>query len=326
MENILFVSAQPDVPYFIWQIKLYVHNFIDKGIDPNQIHIVLGLVQGKTKPSDESKQLEGMGVNLHFFLDERSKKNYIPSIKPYLISKWIQSNPKHGELFFLHDADIIFNRLPNFDDLLNDDKNYLSDTIGYIGYNYIMDCCDRYETKHQTSQKGQLINEMVEVIGIDVNTVKTNQENSGGGQYLIKNSNCELWDKIYKDSTKLYEQMLSYQKRYPINPGQIQFWTAEMWSLLWNLWLYGNETKITDELSFSWATDNTNKYEKHPILHMAGVTDSLKTTKFYKGDYINIDPISKIRENPNHFDYIDKDSSTIKYIENMKSYIQKYNI
>ena len=326
MKDILFVSAQPDVPYFIWQIKLYVHNFIDKGIDPNQIHIVLGLVQGKTKPSDESKQLEGMGVNLHFFLDERSKKNYIPSIKPYLISKWIQSNPKHGELFFLHDADIIFNRLPNFDDLLNDDKNYLSDTIGYIGYNYIMDCCDRYETKHQTSQKGQLINEMVEVIGIDVNTVKTNQENSGGGQYLIKNSNCELWDKIYKDSTKLYEQMLSYQKRYPINPGQIQFWTAEMWSLLWNLWLYGNETKITDELSFSWATDNTNKYEKHPILHMAGVTDSLKTTKFYKGDYINIDPISKIRENPNHFDYIDKDSSTIKYIENMKSYIQKYNI
>jgi len=326
MKDILFVSAQPDVPYFIWQIKLYVHNFIDKGIDPNQIHIVLGLVQGKTKPSDESKQLEGMGVNLHFFLDERSKKNYIPSIKPYLISKWIQSNPKYGELFFLHDADIIFNRLPNFDDLLNDDKNYLSDTIGYIGYNYIMDCCNRYETKHQTSQKGQLINEMVEVIGIDVNTVKTNQENSGGGQYLIKNSNCELWDKIYKDSTKLYEQMLSYQKRYPINPGQIQFWTAEMWSLLWNLWLYGNETKITDELSFSWATDNTNKYEKHPILHMAGVTDSLKTTKFYKGDYINIDPISKIRENPNHFDYIDKDSSTIKYIENMKSYIQKYNI
>jgi hypothetical protein len=326
MENILFVSAQPDVPYFIWQIKLYVHNFIDKGIDPNQIHIVLGLVQGKTKPSDESKQLEGMGVNLHFFLDERPKKNYIPSIKPYLISKWIQSNPKYGELFFLHDADIIFNRLPNFNDLLNDDKNYLSDTIGYIGYNYIMDCCDRYETKHQTSQKGQLINEMVEVIGIDVNTVKVNQENSGGGQYLIKNSNCELWDKIYKDSTKLYEQMLSYQRRYPINPGQIQFWTAEMWSLLWNLWLYGNETKITDELSFSWATDNINKYEKHPILHMAGVTDNLKTTKFYKGDYINIDPISKIRENPNHFDYIDKDSSTIKYIENMKSYIQKYNI
>jgi hypothetical protein len=326
MENILFVSAQPDVPYFIWQIKLYVHNFIEKGINPSQIHVVLGLVQGKSKPSQQSEQLKELGINVHYFVDDRVKRHYIPSIKPYLISKWIQSNPEHGKLFFLHDADIIFRELPKFEELLNDDTCYLSDTIGYIGYNYIMDCCDRYEQKHPNSEKGQLISEMCEVIGLDVETVKANQENSGGGQYLIKNSNCELWDKIYKDSIKLYDQMLNYQKRFPISPGQIQFWTAEMWALLWNLWMYGFETRITDEMSFSWATDDIQKYEQHPILHMAGVTDNLKTTKFYKGDYINIDPILKMKENPNHFDYIDKDSSTIKYMENMKSYIQKYNI
>jgi hypothetical protein len=326
MENILFVSAQPDVPYFIWQIKLYVHNFIEKGINPNKIHVVLGLVQGNTKPSKGSEQLKELGINLHYFVDDRVKKHYIPSIKPYLISKWIQSNPEHGKLFFLHDADIIFRDLPNFEELLNDNTCYLSDTIGYIGYDYIMDCCGRYEQKHPNTEKGQLISEMSEVIGVDVDTIKTNQKNSGGGQYLIKNSNCELWDKIYKDSIKLYDQMLNYQKRFPINPGQIQFWTAEMWALLWNLWMYGFETKITDEMSFSWATDDIKKYEQHPILHMAGVTDNLKTTKFYKGDYINIDPILKMRENPNHFDYINKDSSTIKYMENMKSYIQKYNI
>ena len=326
MKNILFVSAQPDVPYFIWQIKLYVHNFIEKGINPNKIHVVLGLVQGNTKPSKQSEELKELGVNVHYFVDERVKKHYIPSIKPYLISKWIQSNPEFGKLFFLHDADIIFRDLPNFEELLNDNTCYLSDTIGYIGYDYIMDCCGRYEQKHPNTEKGQLISEMSEVIGVDVDIIKTNQKNSGGGQYLIKNSNCELWDKIYKDSIKLYDQMLNYQKRFPINPGQIQFWTAEMWALLWNLWMYGFETKITDEMSFSWATDDIKKYEQHPILHMAGVTDNLKTTKFYKGDYINMDPILKMRENPNHFDYINKDSSTIKYMENMKSYIQKYNI
>jgi hypothetical protein len=288
--------------------------------------VVLGLVQGNTKPSKQSEELKELGVNVHYFVDERVKKHYIPSIKPFLISKWIQSNPEFGKLFFLHDADIIFRDLPNFEELLNDDTCYLSDTIGYIGYEYIMDCCRRYEQKHPNTEKGQLISEMSEVIGVDVDIIKTNQKNSGGGQYLIKNSNCELWDKIYKDSIKLYDQMLNYQKRFPISPGQIQFWTAEMWALLWNLWMYGFETKITDEISFSWATDDIKKYEQHPILHMAGVTDNLKTTKFYKGDYINIDPILKMRENPNHFDYINKDSSTIKYMENMKSYIQKYNI
>jgi hypothetical protein len=326
MKDILFVSAQPDVPYFIWQIKLYVNNFIEKGIDPNQIHVVLGLVQGKTEPSKEGKELSNLGINVHFFEDGRNKKHYIPSIKPFLISKWIQSNPNYGKLFFLHDADIIFRELPNFTRLLNDEVSYLSDTVGYIGYNYIMDCCVRYETKHPNSDKGQLLSEMAEVIGIDIETIKENQENSGGGQYLIKNTTCELWDKIYKDSNTMYDQMMDYQKRFPINPGQIQFWTAEMWSLLWNLWMYGFETKITNEFEFCWATDNIDNYNKTPILHMAGVTHELKTTKFFKGDYINIDPIEELRKNPNVFDYIDSNSSTIKYIENMKSYLQKSNI
>jgi hypothetical protein len=326
MKEILFVSAQPDVPYFIWQIKLYVNNFIDNGIDPNQIHVVLGLVLGKTEPSKGAKELVNLGINTHFFIDNRVKKHYIPSIKPYLISKWIQSNPDYGKIFFLHDADIIFRELPKFNRLLNDEVSYLSDTIGYIGYDYIMDCCKRYESKHPNSEKGQLMSEMVEVIGVDVETIKENQENSGGGQYLIKNTTCELWDKIYKDSTTLYDKMLDYQKRFPINPGQIQFWTAEMWSLLWNLWMYGFKTKITNEFEFCWATDDINKYNTTPILHMAGVTQDLKTTKFFKGDYINIDPIEELRKNPNVFDYIDSNSSTIKYIENMKSYLQKSNI
>jgi hypothetical protein len=324
MEKILFVTAQPDVPYFIWQIKLYVHNFIEKGINPNQIHVIFSLQNQNNEPSSESLQLTNLGINVHHFVDERIKKHYIPSIKPFLISKWIQKNPKHGELFFLHDSDIIFNELPSFDQLLNDEVCYMSDTIGYIGYNYIMDCCKRYESQNPTSEKGQLISEMANVVGVDVDTIKQNQKNSGGGQYLFKNTNCELWDKMYKDSIKLYDQMLDYQKRFPINPGQIQFWTAEMWAVLWNLWLYEYDTKIISDLDFSWATDTIEIYNSKNILHMAGVTDDLKTTKFYKGDYINIDPILKLKEDENFFNYIDKNSSTIKYIENMKSYIKKY--
>jgi hypothetical protein len=118
--------------------------------------------------------------------------------------------------------------------------------------------------------------------------------------------------------------MLDYQRRFPISPGEIQFWTAEMWAVLWNLWLYEYKTKIISDLDFSWATDTIEIYNSKNILHMAGVTDDLKTTKFYKGDYINIDPILKLKEDKNFFNYIDKNSSTIKYIENMKSYIKKY--
>lgn len=322
MKDIVFVTAQPDVPYFHWQIKLYVHNFIDKGINPSQIHVILGMVHGKTEPTSGGLELLDLGVNIHFYKDDRIKKTYIPSIKPYLISQWLKNSPEYGDCFFLHDADIIFRELPDFKTLLNDDICYLSDTIGYIGYNYIIDCCRRYERQHPTSEKDQLLNEMASIIGVDTELIKTNQDNSGGGQYIIKNTDYKIWQKIYEDCTPLYKQMLNYQRRFPINPGQIQFWTAEMWSLLWNLWLFGYQTKITPLLDFSWATDNLEKYNAKPILHMAGVTENQKEKKFFKGEYINLDPIEVLRSNPTHFDYIKEDSSTIKYIDVIKSFIK----
>jgi hypothetical protein len=323
MEDLIFISAQPDVPYFHWQVRIYVENFIELGIKPNQIHVVFGLVQGKINPTDESLKLKELGINVHHYLDERKQKHYIPNIKPFLVYKFLEENPSLGKNIFLHDADIIFRELPNFDKLLEGQKSYLSDTIGYIGYNYIMDCCKRYEDKHPNSEKGQLIKEMADIVGIDVEVIKENQNNSGGGQYLIKNSDSNLWKKIYEDCTPLYDQMLNYQKRFPISPGEIQFWTAEMWSLLWNLWLHKYDTEITDELDFSWATDSIEIYNSKPILHMAGVTSDLKGSKFYKGDFINQNPINKLRENSNYFDYVDKNSSTIKYIEIMKIIIEK---
>ena len=207
MENdLVFVSAQPDVPYFHWQTKVYCHNFIEKGINPKNIHILFGIVGG-AEQTKESLKLKSIGVNVHHYIDDRKTKTYIPSIKPFLIYKWLEEFNEHGKRFFLHDADIIFRELPNFNKLLNDDSTYLSDTVGYIGYNYIKDCCDRYEKSHPNSQKEQLLNEMAEVIGIDVQKIKNNQINSGGGQYLIKNTNCEIWKKIYEDCTPLYNQM-----------------------------------------------------------------------------------------------------------------------
>lgn len=321
-KDLVFVTAQPDVPYFHWQVMIYVHNFIEKGIKPGQIHVIFGIVQNNNEPSEDSLKLKSLGINIHHYLDVRNSKMYIPSIKPFLIYKWLEEFPQYGECFFLHDADIIFRELPDFDKLIDDNIIYLSDTIGYIGYNYIMDCCKRYEKQHPSSKEGQLLSEMAKIVNINTEIIKNNQDSSGGGQYIIKGTNSSVWEKIYLDSTLLYRQMLDYQKRFPIHPGEIQFWTAEMWSLLWNLWYFGFETKVVDDLGFSWATDNLDTYNERPILHMAGVTENLKNTKFYKGDYINVNPIEKLKENINFFDYIDKNSSTIEYINVMKNIIK----
>lgn len=323
MKNILYVTAQPDVEYFHWQCDVYTENFLQVGVKPEQIHIIFGMVLGNTEPQPFGLELEKRGFNVHYYLDTREKKHYQADIKPFLIYQWLKQYPEYGKIFFLHDADIIFRNLPNMEHLLNDDVCYLSDTRGYIGHSYIVDCCKRYEDKFPTSYKNQLLEEMACVVDLDTTTIKDNQNNSGGGQYLLKNMSWPLWYKIYKNSAELYDQMLDYQKRFPLNQGQIQFWTAEMWSLLWNLWYFKIDTRIDGCLDFCWATDDVKTYEKFNILHMAGVTENLKQTKFYKGDFINNNPIKLLKNNINHFDYVDENSSTIKYIELMKSIVKK---
>ena len=93
-EDLVFVTAQPDVPYFHWQVRVYSQNFIDLGIDPSKIHVIFGMVQGNTEPTKESLELGDLGINVHHYLDDRQKKHYIPSIKPFLIYKWLEENPE----------------------------------------------------------------------------------------------------------------------------------------------------------------------------------------------------------------------------------------
>ena len=323
MDNLVFVAAHPDIPYFHWQTKVYTHNFIEKGIKPENIHVLFVMVNGNTQPSEESLKMKDLGINVHHYLDDRKEKRYIPSLRPLALSRWLKENPHLSKLYFYHDSDIVFRELPDFEKLIFDDLIYISDTLSYINYDYVISCCERYENVHKHLRKNELFELMVDTIGVTNELVKINNQNSGGAQYLLKNVGYEFWEKVYDDCTKLYFNIFEFHKKNPIYPGEIQMWTADMWALLWNLWYFGLETRISDDISFSWATDNLQTYEKHNILHMAGVTDNLKHTMFYKGEFINVSPLDKLKENTSFFDYIDKNSATTKYVEIMKRVVEK---
>jgi hypothetical protein len=96
-----------------------------------------------------------------------------------------------------------------------------------------------------------------------------------------------------------------------------------MWSILWNLWYWGYRTEITPILDFCWASDNIGKTKNVDILHMAGVTDGDKTTKFFKGDFININPLELLKNENTYFDYVDNKSATVIYIKEMMNLIKK---
>ncbi len=64
MDKLLFVSSQPDVPYFHWQVRVYIHNFIEMGINPKNIHVLFGIVNNNTEPTQESLSIKELGVNV----------------------------------------------------------------------------------------------------------------------------------------------------------------------------------------------------------------------------------------------------------------------
>lgn len=324
ISDLVFVSAQPDIPYFHWQTKVYVHNFIEKGIKPSQIH-VLFIFDSDKGPSEESLKLLKLGVNVHHYIDDRESKIYIPTLRPLILSRWLKENPEFSKCYFYHDSDIVFRELPDFESLLSDKYIYLSNTKSYIGYEYIMTCSKRYFDVHKTLGENELLDKMCSVIGIDPEIIKLNEDNSGGAQYLFKNTDYLFWEKVYRDSQSLYLTLLIFHNEHPI-PHEIQMWTSDMWAVLWNIWLKGDETRITDTLSFSWATDSIDRYEEHPILHMAGVTDELKGKLFYKGEFINVNPLTLLHYNLDYFDYIDSNSATKKYIEVMINLVKNESV
>jgi hypothetical protein len=324
MSKLIYISAQPDLPYFHWQCEVYGFNFVEKGIDPSDIHMVFGMVNPEQKPSKRALDLRKLGYNVHFYSENRDDKKYIASIKPYLISNWLKHNSELGKCIFVHDSDIIFREKPDYEKFIDDDVCYLGDTKLYTSFDYLKKCSKRYDDKYKIGEL-ELIKRMTDVLGIDIDCLENKNEVSGGAQYIIKNTNYKDWYKIYKDSNDLYNVLNDFHGQYPIEYG-IQVWTAEMWSLLWNLWCMKKETKIIDELGFSWATDTIDIYDKKPILHMAGVQPHEKEKKFYKGEFTNISPLDKLNEDINFFNYISEDSATIKYVEVMKSIIKKQKI
>ena len=275
-----YICAQPANQYYLWQVEVMINNFLSFGINPNQMDILLGY---DNEIPNEWKILQQHynTVRFFFYKDTREDKSYIPSIYFNLMKQHLLAHPElQNEVLFTHDSDIVFTQTPTFEHLADGDVWYVSDTKSYLNYDYIQ-------------QKGNDIYlQMCKIIGIDERIPKLMNSNTGGAQYIVKNTSYEFWEKVEKDSINLYNYFCNIEPHWKGEGYPIQKWTAGMWSYLWNGWLLGNETQIHKKLDFTWSTNSIEDIDKVSILHNAGVTDA-KSGMFYKGAYINELPYGK---------------------------------
>jgi hypothetical protein len=320
----IFISAQPDSVYFHWQVSLYLYQFAKHNIS-DHCYVLFGYTG--IKPSKYVQNLMKDNKNIIAYKDTRSKKTktYIPTIRPYLLKKFFKDRPELGKNVFYHDSDIFLVKLPRFDLMLNDNTLYLSDTVSYIGYEYLKKCGGRYIEKHKNITDTHLVEEMCKVMNIDLELVKSNDKNSGGAQYLLKNIDYKFWDDCEKQCVKLYDFFCDYEKKYPID-HHVQKWCTDMWCVLWNCWKRGDKTVTHKELAFSWATGTVADYNKSNIFHLAGITKKNKSDKFHKGAYNYKLVFEAYLQNPKIFNHVSNKSATFEYCKVIKEYIQNVYI
>jgi hypothetical protein len=299
----LFMSAQPDHPYFHWQVEVQIHNFMKIGINPNWIEV---LFAHDGNPSYEALALATKYPMVRFFFYKKritQNHGYIPILRPDILEQhFSRFKNLRGETIFYHDSDIIFRNLPDFDSMHGDLYWYLSDTVSYIGADYIK------------SKSNDLFLKLCDIAKIEPSLIEKNQLNSGGAQYLIKGATSEFWKTVTDDTLALYKYMAEReaQERTTLTDEKynpIQKWCADMWAVLWGAWKLGAQTKITKELDFSWGTSSLTDYETRNIMHNAGVTDERKSELFYKGEYRTINPFDC------DLSYVKQDTASAKYVD-----------
>ena len=288
MKKLRFICAQPATIYYVWQVEVMLNNFMQMGINPNDVDIVCWKENGVIS-EEWSKLANGYAARFFFYDDTRETKHYISSIRPNILKQHFQKYPElKDETIFYHDCDIIFTKpiqqWITFE-MVNDNKWYGSDTRWYIAHSYI-------------KSKGQdVIDEMCKIMGLPESLIESNELNSIGAQYLMKGVDYYFWDRVETDSENLYKKIseLNNQKiiedRRTMPPGEerntyhpLQIWCADMWAVLWGGWRLGYETVSHSNFDFSWGTSNETEYFKMNIFHNAGITGN-EMNRFHKASY-----------------------------------------
>jgi len=304
MKNLRYICVQPRLLYYAWQVEVMINNFIKRGINPNNIDILVAWNPNDLTSTPENIEMWNKlashynYVRFFFYQDTRQQPiHYISSVRPNILKQHFKAHPElEKEAIFYHDCDIVFTKTPDFSKFLTDEIWYLSDTNSYINASYIL-------------SKGQdVYDKMCEVIGMNPVIPKLMNDDSGGAQYIMKNVNHEYWEKVERDCETLYKEISELNKKKKeadSNYHELQIWCADMWAVLWNGWLLGNQTKVIEEMNFSWTTDPVSRWDETLIYHNAGATCSCGG-QFYKANYRDKLPYGvelRLDKNKNGYNY-----------------------
>lgn len=320
MRELAFVTCCPNDTYFTWQVHMWLESL--KEIGHSEDAVVLVFTPAAREDNPKWKQIVDLypEATFHFYKENEMDMVsnlipiYIPIIRPYVMWRFLKENPQYiSKALFYCDSDILFTSNFNVDALLEDDIHYLSDTNSYINADYFdSKIKDVLPEKLEEYKTRDVLAEVTSLVGISRDVCVANNLNSGGAQYLLKNTDSAFWSKVMNDCIiiRTYLQKVN-REFFPSENAGFQSWCADMFAVLWNLWLRGQETRVVPEMNFAWSTDPIDKLQETPIFHNAGIVSEMGNgyPAFYKGKYHHgSDPMQD-----SHLDVVISDPESQKY-------------
>jgi len=336
MKELKYVCAQPDDTYYTWQVNLWLESLKERGDSDKAI--VLIFIPKYRERNEKWDQVIALypEAEFVFYKDTDNISDllgiYIPILRPYVLWRYWKEHPEMSDkAIFYCDSDVLFTQHFDIQQFVDDDINYLSDANSYINAKYfdskvkdvLPDKLEEYKTR-------DILAEITSVVGISREIAEAHNEHSGGAQYLIKNIDAAFWKKMMTDTIVIRSYLQKVNRDFFESESKgFQSWCADMWSLLWNLWLRDAETRVIPEMGFSWAPDPITKLDTHPILHNAGIVSTSMDgyNCFYKGKYHKgLDP----SKDPHLDDVLNDEKSKTRctwyYANKLKQLFNKYNL
>lgn len=273
-----------DQPYFVWQLYVQMLNFREHKVEDKAI-VLVAISIGKKPSADMERFRKWTKAEVLYYFDTRKSQTYLSSIRPNLFKQYFAEHSLNK--FFYHDQDIIFLKSPDWEALEQGDVCYVSKAAqGYTDYsNYLQ------------KFRPYIFHIMCDIVGIHPDMVKLGDSGCGGAQYVIKGieksmefggEHLYFWEKVERDCESL-NQFLKHAitngiRRWKPNEFiptyNICAWMADMWAVLWNLWLWKKTTQHHEHIDFCWFFEKT-QHAKH-IYHNAGVDDNNEYRLYYK--------------------------------------------
>jgi hypothetical protein len=294
-KELKFVTIFPDDRYFVWQCHMWLESLKEIGQSENTIVLIFTPKYREVNRVNFQSVMDIYPeVEFCFYKDEHDVSRllgaYIPILRPYTAWRYWTDHPEmKDKAVFYCDCDILFMKDFNIEKFLDDDIIYCSDTNSYINASYFdSKIKDVLPDKLEEYKKRDILNELATIVGIDRQICEKNNMHSGGTQYILKNIDAHYWKKILDECIPAKTFLVNVNRQFFENENKgYQSWTMDMWLVLWNLWLRGQETKVVPEMTFAWATDNIEKLKNVGIFHNAGITATFMNGYpcFYKGKY-----------------------------------------